>query len=689
MRFIPVLLIINFIFTQGYNVQMLNFMSFAQETSDITGFEQDGREIAVVGLQNSAVIVDVTNPNNPFEIDRIPGSTSIWRDLKYWNRHIYIGTEADDGIKVVSVNDLDNPELVYTITDIDNSHNIHVDEGYLYIVGADVHDVWIYDLTNPGLPQLAGTWDTDYLHDIEVYNNKLYGAGIYTGYFYIIDVSDKSNPTTLAAYDTEGGYISTHDCAVTFDENYLITADESMGGHIRIWDIQNYDNISLVSEYITSIYHSSHNVYIQESTGLLIASYYADGTRFIDISDPYNPIEVGYYDTTDIEGVYVGNWGTYVDLPSSNVVSSDTESGLYILRYGGVSILHTPLNDQSNNENIEFQANIFSVASTINSAELHIIQAGIENPFNLELSDEDQYSVTLDIFGDSGVVEYYITASDLNGESSRYPQNGSLMFVYGVLENFIIEEFESTPTNWETNIIGDNATAGIWEWGDPNGTDWQEQIVQPEDDNTIIGNSCFITGNSTGQSVGTDDVDNGKTTLLSPIYDLNNQSEILLTYYSWYTNNLGDNPNSDHWSVDVSNDAGITWMTLEYSSTSNTSWLRKRFLLSQFIDLTSEIQFRFVAEDEFYEGDNGSGGSIVEAALDDFSLKLVDFYNCEPNGDINADLNWDILDIVLLINIILFDDPQSDENLCSGDLNQDGVINILDITILISFILEQ
>ena len=93
-------------------MQLLGYLSYQQMTSDITGFYQDGREFAVIGLQDAASFVDVTNPSLPFEVGRIGGSNSIWRDLKYWDRHVYIGTEANDGIKVVSVDDLDNPILV-------------------------------------------------------------------------------------------------------------------------------------------------------------------------------------------------------------------------------------------------------------------------------------------------------------------------------------------------------------------------------------------------------------------------------------------------------------------------------------------------------------------------------------------------------------------------------------------------
>ena len=217
-KFIYIILF-SLVLPQGYNMELVSFMDFGQDVSDITGFYQDGREFAVIGLQNAASFVDITDPSNPVELGRISGGNSIWRDLKYWNRQDYIGTEASDGVKVVSVDDPDNPTLVSTISDFGNSHNIHIDaDGYLYVVGASSNDVWIYDLTMPAFPQLVGTWSGEYLHDIEVYNNKLYGAAIYSGLFYIIDVSDKTNPTTLVSYNTGGGYISTHDCAVSEDE---------------------------------------------------------------------------------------------------------------------------------------------------------------------------------------------------------------------------------------------------------------------------------------------------------------------------------------------------------------------------------------------------------------------------------------------------------------------------------------
>ena len=690
MKNILLVILLSFGFADALNVQLLSFLSYDQDASDITGFTQNGREFAVMGLLNGVTFVDVTDPYSPFEVGYISGSNSIWRDLKYWDQHVYIGTEADDGIKVVDVSNPDNPILVNTIMDVDNSHNIHLDaDGFLYIIGADTYDIWIYNLSIPAQPELVGTWSGEYLHDIEVYNNKLYGAAIYSGYFYIIDVSDKSNPQTLITFDTGGGYVSTHDCAITADEQYLITADETMGGHIKIFDISDYSNINHISSYSTpeNETHTSHNVYIQESTGLMIISYYADGTRFVDISDPYNPLEVGYYDTTELEGLYPGNWGTYVDLPSGNIVSSDIEQGLFVLRFGGLSIEHTPILDTNSDGPVTVFATVTSMASIIEDVTLHVNIGTEWSAMNMTLSIDDVFNAEIDNGNNAAVVRYYITANDDEGNNARYPIDGNFMFILGELDINADFDFESGLQEWTTEIPSDNATAGIWEWGNPNGTTDQYGSVQPEDDHTVNGTQCFVTGNNSS-SLGSDDVDNGKTTLLSPIINLANMDDALISYWKWYTNDGGDNPGNDHWYVDVSNDAGSTWNVLENTPSSWREWQHKRILLSEITSLSNAMQFRFIAEDIQYDGDNGSGGSIVEAAIDDVLIQSIYYSGCINDGDVNGDGGVDVLDIVNTVNAILDETLMSDEFLCTADLNQDSVVNILDIVIMVSMILD-
>ena len=121
-------------------MEQIGFLDLGQTSSrpnsDITGFNQDGREFAVVGVYDGAVLIDITSPETPIILGKISGSNSKFRDIKYWKRHLYIGTEANDGVKVISVDDPDNPDSVYTITDFTSSHNIHIDTtGFLYVVG--------------------------------------------------------------------------------------------------------------------------------------------------------------------------------------------------------------------------------------------------------------------------------------------------------------------------------------------------------------------------------------------------------------------------------------------------------------------------------------------------------------------------------------------------------------------------
>lgn len=679
MRKIIFIVFLSFGFSDALNVQLLSFLPYSENASDITGFAQDGREFAVMGLISGVTFVDITDPYNPFEVGYISGSSSTWRDVKYWNEHVYIGTEADDGIKVVDVSNPDNPILVNTIMDVDNSHNIHIDtDGFLYIIGADTNDIWIYNLSMPSQPELVGIWSGEYLHDIEVYNNKLYGAAIYSGYFYIIDVSDKSNPQTLLFYDTGGENPSTHDCAITSDEQYLITADETMGGHIKIFDISDYSNINHIGSYVTpeNETHTSHNVYIQESTGLMIISYYADGTRFVDISDPFNPLEVGYYDMSELEGLYVSNWGTYVDLPSGNIISSDTEQGLFILKFGGIYIDHSPLLDINNGGPVTVSATVTSITSIIEDVTLHVNMDNEWFSVNMMPSIDDAFSVEIDSGNHASVIRYYITSDDDEGNNARYPVDGNFMFVLGELEVSIEFDFEIDPQQWMVGSPSDNATAGIWEWGDPNGTSDSFGEVQPEDDHTAEnGIQCFVTGNGSS-SVGSDDVDNGKTTLLSPIIDLSNMDDALLSYWRWYVNDAGDNPENDNWHVDVSDDGGNTWTVIENTSSSWREWKYNRILLSEYISLSNTMKLRFIAEDI-------NGGSIVEAALDDILIQSISYNACENDGDLNGDGGVDVLDVVNAVNAIL------DEILiCAADINQDSLVNILDIVIMVSMILD-
>ena len=165
---------------------------------------------------------------------------------------------------------------------------------------------------------------------------------------------------------------------------------------------------------------------------------------------------------------------------------------------------------------------------------------------------------------------------------------------------------------------------------------------------------------------------------------LNSIDKAILTYWRWYTNDIGDNGNNDKWIVSVSNNGGSTWQDLENTSISNASWVKQRFVINDYVDLSSDIIFKFIAEDIFNTGDAGSGGSLVEAALDDFIIEYISS-GSGIVGDVNNDESVDVLDIVVLVNMVLGFEPP---NFQVADINSDGFVNVQDIILVVNIILN-
>ena len=67
----------------------------------------------------------------------------------------------------------------------------------------------------------------------------------------------------------------------------------------------------------------------------------------------------------------------------------------------------------------------------------------------------------------------------------------------------------------------------------------------------------------------------------------------------------------------------------------------------------------------------------------DEDIYLGDIEDCELIGDLNDDDVLNVLDVILLVNAILY----QTEYACS-DLNGDNILNISDVVILIGIILE-
>jgi hypothetical protein len=213
-------------------------------------------------------------------------------------------------------------------------------------------------------------------------------------------------------------------------------------------------------------------------------------------------------------------------------------------------------------------------------------------------------------------VDYQIVAGDTEGNTLVRPQGApasSYRFFVGTITTILTEDFE-TASGWTVGAPDDDATEGIWERVDPNGTWNFGAPVQPEDDHTPAqGTFCFVTGNAPpGSGQRENEVQAGKTTLTSPVYDLSGVPNASVRYHRWYSNVTGF-LDPDFWVVDASPDGGASWVRIETTGRSDRNWRLVERNLGDFIPLTSEVRLRFVASDESYL-------TIVEAGLDDLSL---------------------------------------------------------------------
>lgn len=217
----------------------------------------------------------------------------------------------------------------------------------------------------------------------------------------------------------------------------------------------------------------------------------------------------------------------------------------------------------------------------------------------------------------TSIVEYYVYARDSVGYETTDPP-GAPVNLYSFVVAPSIEVFNDdieSDQGWTVGAPDDDATTGIWVREEPVGTTSSGEQVQPEYDHTPDpGEICYVTGNAApGEDAGTNDVDGGKTTLYTPVFNLEGFLSASISYWVWYTNDRGNNPSSDFWDVDVTSD-GTNWVSLEHTTQSTDAWVQRTFALDEVVPLTAQVQLRFVARDD-------GGGSLVEAAIDDFILR--------------------------------------------------------------------
>lgn len=239
----------------------------------------------------------------------------------------------------------------------------------------------LIDVTNPAAPTLTSHWgflsrgvppaagqgcdaDGRYGHGVEPSGDgKLAFLAYWDSGFVAIDVSNPAVPVfrgrSVYPANADGdAHSSMYDDArrllFAADEDFCKTSGpgtETGYGYMRIFDYSNLDAPTQIGEFRTqnslglgaqgSGDYTIHNNFLVGTD--VYVSWYSDGVRVVDASDPRNPREVAYFvppagqnpvkpPQRGVLSQMPQVWGVFVDEATGLVYASDMNTGLWILR---------------------------------------------------------------------------------------------------------------------------------------------------------------------------------------------------------------------------------------------------------------------------------------------------------------------------------------------------------------------
>ncbi|RPG52617.1 MAG: choice-of-anchor B family protein [Flavobacteriales bacterium TMED84] len=326
--------------------------------NEIWGFEISNHEFAVIGSTAGTHIFDVSNVQNIYETAFIAGAYTgggvIHRDYHDFDGYLY--AVCDEGSSsTLQIIDISNLPYSFNVVYDDNAlfnkaHNIFIDTSTAKLYACASNNAMdVYSLANPVLPVLINELNDPtigHVHDAYVRNDTAYlncgndGFRVFD-YSNVNSISNQPNLLVSLTSYPDAGY--NHSGWLNNSGDIYAMQDENHGYDIKILDLSDFTNISVISVFNSGVDANSmaHNAIIKDN--LLYVAYYHDGLRVYDISNPNTPIEVCYYDTYGPNNhiSYRGAWGVYPYLSSGNILVSDMQTGLYIFKCDATSNLET------------------------------------------------------------------------------------------------------------------------------------------------------------------------------------------------------------------------------------------------------------------------------------------------------------------------------------------------------------
>lgn len=367
---IAILLNLSFLFNTAYaqvaegqllaqwsDSTLVGSFSYDNTYNEVWGLSVNDHEYAIIGSTEGTHFIDVTDTEAIKESFRVLGGTTggqiIHRDYHDHNGFLYAVSDegSNSTLQIMDISNL--PDTVTVVYDskeyIRRSHNIFIDESqdimYSCIsqgTSLSFAALRLFDISDPYNPMPIKAYNSiegvfmSQVHDAYVKDNIAYLNNGPDGMM-IVDFTDTESPILIANLTSseypDAGY--NHSGYVSEDGNYYYMADENHGADIKVIDVSNPMDLEVVNTFNAdndSPNTIPHNQLVHDD--LLYVSYYYDGLQVYDISDPSTPVRVMEYKTSKIanRSSYEGAWGVYPFLPSGNILVSDMQEGLFVIK---------------------------------------------------------------------------------------------------------------------------------------------------------------------------------------------------------------------------------------------------------------------------------------------------------------------------------------------------------------------
>jgi hypothetical protein len=354
---------------------------------------------AYVGHQHrphGTTILDISDPRRPKILSTLaPGhpwshshKVRVAGDLMVVNSEFERGDGArredypDGGFRIYDIKDRSRPKLVsFVKTHGKGVHRFDMDQNYAYIStemdGYVGNILVIYDIRNPSKPVEVSRWSMERQHvaggdephpkraEHRLHHAMRCGPEMYAGCWMsgisIIDVSDIEKPRTLSRYEYDPPCpepthtflkvphaIGGRRIAVSTEEERAHRGADAGKPHapLRTWDVTDPRRPELLCSYelpesatpypAGKVRFGTHQMRERvDEDNLIYVTWFAGGLRILDISDPAEPRERGYFIPKPGDGVAAPLTNDVFKDNRGLLWVTDKERGLDVIEFTG------------------------------------------------------------------------------------------------------------------------------------------------------------------------------------------------------------------------------------------------------------------------------------------------------------------------------------------------------------------